>query len=159
MTNDFLKRLLLTAAYWIGAMCLIHLAMATDPGYQSNWAYVFTGKIVSLIALILKITFFAALAVGVFYLVVVAVQAHDSWQEHKAEEVMKRSNEEVAKRNSAQDEILAQKRELQAIADKKRKDQEFEEYQKKRHHEKYGPRTEDDALAKAMDAMKLGGFE
>lgn len=159
MTNEFFRRLLLTATYWIGAMCLIHLAMATDPGYQGNWVYVFTGTIVWIIALIFKIAFFAALGVGAFYLMAIAVQAHNSWQEEKTEEAMKKNNEEVAKRNAAQDEILARKRELRAIADKKRKDQELEEYRKKRHHEKYGPRNEDDALAKAMSAMKFGDFE
>ena len=54
---------------------------------------------------------------------------------------------------------MAQKREQQAIEDKKRKDKEFEEHQQKRQFEKYGPRSEEDALAKAIDSIEFGGFE
>lgn len=157
--DDFLKRLLLTAVYWIGAMCLIHLVMATDPGYQGNWVFIFTGKIMWAIALILKIAFFLSLAAGFFYLVTMSIQTHDSWQRRREEEAIKKNNEEVAKRNAVQDEIIARKLEQQGIEDKKRKDQEFEVYQKQRNLEKYGPRNEDDALAQAMESFKLGGFE
>ena len=87
------------------------------------------------------------------------IQIHDSWQEHKAEEEMKRNDEEVAARAAAHNAIVARAREREAIEEKKRKDQEFEEHQQKQHLEKYGPRSEDDALAKAMDSIKLGGFE
>ena len=107
MMNDFLKRLLLSAAYFIGAMCLIHLVMGTDPGFGGHWLFIFTGIIVWLIALILKISFFFIIVAGIFYFLNAAIQAHDSWQEHKAEEAMKKNNEEVAKRNTAQQAIVA----------------------------------------------------
>ena len=159
MMNDFLKRLLLAAAYGVGAMCMIHLLMATDPGYRGHWLFVFTGHILWLITLILKLAIFLAIAVVVFYLLVIAIQIHDSWQEHKAEEAMKKNNEELAKCNAAQQAIVASAREFEAVSEKKRKEKEFEEHQHKRHLEKYGPRSEDDALKKAMDSLKLGGFE
>lgn len=159
MMDDFLKRLLLPVVYWVGAMCLIHLVMGMDPGYRGNWVFVFTGKILWIVIMIFRITLFLGLAVGTYYLAVMAIKAHDTWQEQQAEEAMKKHNEEVAKRNAAQDEIMARKREQQAIEEKKRKDQEFEEHLQRRHLEKYGPRSEDDALAKAMDSIKLGGFE
>ena len=159
MMNDFLKRLLLSAGYVIGAMCLIHIVMGTDPGYRGHWLFIFTGKIVWLIALILKTTFFLVLATGIFNFSIAAIQAHDSWQEHKAEEAMKKKNEEVAKRNAAQQAIVASEMEFEAVAEKKRKEKEFEEHQRKRQLEKHGPRSEEDALAKAMDSLKFGGLE
>jgi uncharacterized membrane protein len=159
MMNDFLKRLLLSAAYLIGAMCLIHLVMGTGPGFGGHWLFIYTGKIVWLIALILKITFFVIIVAGIFYFLNAAVQAHDSWQEHKAEEAMKKTNEEVAKCNAAQQAIVASAREFEAVAEKKRKEKEFEEHQRKRQLEKNGPRSEEDALAKAMDSLKFGGLE
>ena len=79
MMDDFFKRLLLVAAYWIGAMCLIYLVMATDPGYQHNWLFILTGQIVGVIGFILKIAVFIALAVGGFYLVTFVIQIHSSW--------------------------------------------------------------------------------
>lgn len=158
MMNDFLKRLLQAVAYWTSAMCVIHILMTTDPGYQGNWLYLFTGKIVWLIALILKIGLFTALAVGVFYLVKTAIQNQNSWQEHKAEGVIN-NNEEAAKRGAAHDLVIASACEFEAVAEKKRKEKELEEHRQMRHLEKFGPRSEDDALAKAMDSIKLGGFE
>ena len=159
MMNDFLKRMLLTAAYWLGAMCLIHFVMGTDPGYQGHRLFVFTGQIVSIISLILKIALFMAAAAAVFYFIVFVIQIHDSWQEHKAEEEMKKNDEEVATRAAFHHAMVARARELEVIEEKKRKDQELEEHLQRRHLEKYGPRSEDDALAKAMDSIKLGGFE
>ncbi len=159
MMNDFLKRLLLIAGYLIVATCLIHLVMGTDPGFSGNWLFIFTGKIVWLIALILKITFFVVLAAGIFYFLIAAIQVLDSWQERKDEAAMKKNSEEVAKRNASQQAIVASAREFEAIAEKKRKDKEFEEHQLKRRLEKHGPRSEDDALAKAMDSINLGGLE
>ena len=50
-------------------------------------------------------------------------------------------------------------REFEAVAEKKRKEKEFEEHQRKRQLEKHGPRSEEDALAKAMDSLKFGGLE
>lgn len=159
MIDDFLKRLFWAVAYWMSAMCVIHIMMATDPGYQGNWLYIFTGKIVWLIALILKLGFIAAFAVGVFYLIGTAIQIQDSRQEHKAEEDMKNNNKEISRPNEAQAAVVASAREFEAVAEKKRKEKEFEEHRQKRHLEKYGPRSEEDALAKAMDSLKFGGLE
>lgn len=159
MMNDFFKRLLLVAGYVIGALCLIHLVMGTDPGFHGNWLFIFTGRIMWLIALILKITFFVILAACIFYFLITAIQAHNSWQEHKADEAMKKNNKEVAKRNAARQAIAASAREFEAVAEKKRKEKEFEEHQRKRQLEKHGPRSEEDALAKAMDSMRFGGLE
>jgi len=72
---------------------------------------------------------------------------------------MKKNDEEVAERSAAQNAMMARARELEAIEEKKRKDEEFEDHLQRRHLDKYGPRSEDDALAKAMDSIKLGGFE
>lgn len=159
MMDDFLKRLLLTAAYCIGAMYLIHLVMATDPGYQRNWLFIFTGQIVWVIGLILKIAFFLALAAGGFYLVIAAIQIHSSWEEQRAEAELQKNNEEVAKRAAAHNVVVARAVEFKAIAEEKRKRQEIEEHRKKIQAERFGPRSEEDALAKAMDSLKFGGLE
>lgn len=157
MIDDFFKRLLLTIAYFIGAMCVVHLMMATDPGYRGNWLFIFTGQIVWVIGIVFKIAFFLALAVGGFYFVIAAIQIRDSWKEQKAEAALQKNNEEVAKRAAAQHALAAREREFEAIAEEKRKRQELEERHKKIQAEKFGPRSEEDALAKAMDSLKFGG--
>jgi len=159
MMDNFLKRLLMTIAYWVGAMCLIHLMMATDPSYQRNWLFIFTGQIVLTIGLVLKIGFFIALAIGGFYLASAAIQLHESWHLQVEEAAQKKNDEEVARRAAAHHAMAARAREVEAIAEEKRKKQELEEHRRKIHAERFGPRGEDDALEKAMASIKFGGFE
>lgn len=159
MADNFMKRLLLVIAYLIGSAMLIHLMMATDPGYGRNWLYIFTGQIVWIVALILKI----ALGCGLAWLAVRAFRgASEAIGQARADEEERSEQENANTRNSEELALYqVQKRRREAAESERqaKEKREHEERRRKLEFERIGPRDEQAAIAKALSQIKFGGFE
>lgn len=160
--NEFSKRLGFTILYFLGAAYAINSVMGLDRGYRGNWLFVFTGKIAWGIETVVKIAFFAALAAAAVYIVVKAIELYESMKREDDEESLKKNNETVAERNRAAWAMEVQRQNANSIEEVRReklKAREHEEHMKQLEAKRTGPRSEDDAIEKALSGMKFGGHE
>ena len=160
--NEFLKRLGLTTLYFLGSAYVINYVMSLDRGYRGNWLFILTGKIAWGIELVVTIAFFAALACAAMYVVVKALELFESMKRAAEEETLRKNNEAVAEASHAAWLVELQARNARSIDDvrlEKLKAREHEEHLKKIETARTGPRSEDDAIEKALSGMKFGGLE
>lgn len=160
--NEFSKRLGFTVLYFLGAAYAINSVMSFNRGYRGNWLFVLTGKIAWGIETVVKITFFGALVAAAVYTVVKAIELYESMKREAEEESVRKNNETVAERNQAAWAMEVQRQNANSIEDVRReklKAREHEEHLKELEAKRLGPRSEDDAIEKALSGMKLGGLE
>jgi hypothetical protein len=160
--NEFSKRLGFTVLYFLGAAYAINFVMGLNRGYRGNWLFVLTGKIAWGIETAVKILFFGALAVVAFFIVTKAIELYESMKREAEEESVMKNNETVAERNRAAWAIEVQRQNANSIEDVRReklKVREHEENMKQLEAKRTGPRSEDDAIEKALSGMKFGGLE
>lgn len=160
--NEFLKRLGFTVLYFLGAAYAINSVMSFNRGYRGNWLFVFTGKIAWGIETAVKIAFLAALVALAFYIVTKAMELYESMKREADEESLRKNNETVAERNRAAWAMELQKQNANSIEEVRReklKQREHEEHMKQLEAKRTGPRSEDDAIEKALSGMKFGGHE
>ncbi len=110
----------------------------------------------------MKIAFFAALAASAVYIVVKAIELYESIKQEDDEESVRKNNETVAERNRAAWAMELQKQNANSIEEVRREKlraREHEEHFKQLEAKRTGPRSEDDAIEKALSGMKFGGLE
>jgi hypothetical protein len=160
--TEFSKRLGFTVLYLLGSAYAINSVMGLNRGYRGNWLFVLTGKIAWGIETVVKITFFGALVAAALYIVVMAMELYESMKREAEEEYMRKNNEAVAERSRAAWAMELQRQNSNSIEEVRReklKAREHEEYLKKLEAQRNGPRSEDDAIEKALSGMKFGGLE
>jgi 3-methyladenine DNA glycosylase Mpg len=160
--TEFSRRLGFTVLYFLGSAYAINSVMGLDRGYRGNWLFVFTGKIAWGIETVVKIAFFAALAAAALYIVVKAIELYESMSRESEEESLRKNNETVAERNRAAWAMEVQRQNANSIEEVRRekiKAREYEEHLKQLEAKRIGPRSEDDAIEKALSGMKFGGLE
>lgn len=160
--NEFSKRLGFTILYFLGAAYAINSVMSLDRGYRGNWLFILTGKIAWGIEMAVKIAFFAALTVAAVFVVTKAIELYESMKRDAEEESARKNNEAVAERNRAAAAMELQWRNASSIEELRRekiKAREHEEHLKKLEAQRNGPRSEDDAIEKALSGIKFGGLE
>jgi len=136
--------------------------MSLDRGYRGNWLFVFTGKIAWGIETVVKIMFFGAIVAAAVYIVVKAIELYESMKREADEESLGKNNETVAERNRAAWAMEVQRQNANSIEEVRReklKQREHEEHMKQLEAKRTGPRSEDDAIEKALSEMKFGGLE
>ncbi len=160
--NELFKRLGFTVLYFLGAAYAINSVMSLSRGYRGNWLLVFTGKIASGIEMTVKIAFFAALAVAAVFVVTKGVELYESMKREADEDVARKNDGAVAERNRAAWAMELQTRNANSIEELRReklKAREHEEHLKQLEAKRTGPRSEDDAIEKALSGIKFGGLE
>ena len=160
--SEFSKRLGFTVLYFLGSAYAINSVMGLDRGYRGNWLFVLTGKIAWGIETVVKIAFFAALVTAAIYIVTKASELYESMKREAEEESVTKNNETVAERNRAAWAMEVQRQNANSIEDVRReklKAREHEEHMKQLEAKRTGPRSEDDAIEKALSGMKFGGLE
>ena len=160
--NEFSKRLGFTILYFLGAAYAINSVMSLDRGYRGNWLFVFTGKIAWGVETAVTITFFGALAAVAVYIVTKAIELWESMKRDVEEESARKNDEAVAERSRAAWAMELQRQNANSIEEVRReklKALEYEERLKQLEAKRTGPRSEDDAIEKALSGMKFGGLE
>ncbi len=160
--SELSKRFGFTILYFLGAAYAINSVMGLDRGYRGNWLFVLTGKIAWGIETVVKITFFSVLLAVAIYIVTKAIELYESMKRDAEEESVRQSNETVAERNRAAWAMELQRQNANSIEEVRReklKQREHEEHMKQLEAKRTGPRSEDDAIEKALSGMKFGGLE
>lgn len=160
--DEFLKRLGLTVLYLLGAAYAINYVMSLDRGYRGNWLFILTGKIAWGIEMVVTIVFYGALVAAAMWIVTKAIELYESMKRDAEEESLRKNNEAVAEANRVAWMAELRMRNANSIEEiglQKRKAREHEEHLKQLEAQRTGPRSEDDAIEKALFGIKSGGLE
>lgn len=156
--NDFSKRLLFSIFYFISSACFIHFLMDQDPSYHRHGLYLFTGKIVWLIGFIFKTLFLVGLLLGVLYLIEKGSAFYRELKFDLEDAALKNEEKKVHKRNVSLQLENQRQNEIKKFEELAIKAEEAKKIPTPTQAPPPVPQTEEDALKKAMDSIKFGGF-